>query len=163
MMLDAVKRNFAHLHPSVYPLGDSHRRSDVSGSTTAIRCDFFTLMFERRLTDFTARLTSRNIAALDRALALAPRPSWPVPVRSVQRIDPAKTREAGKVGIARVQLRAVLDREGSEVRVVDEVARRSEWFEELPDDRRMTIAWMDDDRTRLSQPASDDVQCPIRG
>ena len=79
------------------------------------------------------------------------RPSWPVPVRSVERIDPAKTREAGKVGIARVQLRAVLDREGSEVRVVDEVARR------------MTIAWMDDDRTRLSQPASDDVQGPIRG
>ena len=75
MMLDAVMRNFAHLHPSVYPLGDSHRRSDVSGSTTAIRCDFLTLIFERRLTDFTARLTSRNIEALDRALALAPRPS----------------------------------------------------------------------------------------
>src|SRR5947208_16474013 len=32
------------------------------------------------------------------------------PLRSVERIDPAKTREAGKVGIARVQLRAVLDR-----------------------------------------------------
>ena len=50
MMLDAVKRNFAHLHPSVYPLGDSHRRSDVSGSTTAIRCDFLTLIStEKRL------------------------------------------------------------------------------------------------------------------
>ena len=86
----------------------------------------------------------------------------PGTLRSVERIVPAETRETGKVGIARVQLRAVLDREGSEVRVVYEVARRSEWFEEVPDDRRMTIAWMDDDGTRLSQPTSDDVQCPVR-
>jgi mRNA-degrading endonuclease toxin of MazEF toxin-antitoxin module len=38
---------------------------------SAIRCDFLTLMFKRRLTDFTATLTSQKIEALDRALATA--------------------------------------------------------------------------------------------
>jgi mRNA-degrading endonuclease toxin of MazEF toxin-antitoxin module len=38
---------------------------------SAIRCDFLTLMFKRRLTDFTATMTPRKIVALDRALAIA--------------------------------------------------------------------------------------------
>ena len=38
---------------------------------SAVRCDFLTLMFKRRLTDFVATLTLAKIDALDRALALA--------------------------------------------------------------------------------------------
>ena len=38
---------------------------------SAIRCDFLTLMFKRRLTDFMATLTSKKIEALDRGLATA--------------------------------------------------------------------------------------------
>jgi mRNA interferase MazF len=38
---------------------------------SAVRCDFLTLMFKHRLTDFAATLTSKKIEALDRALAIA--------------------------------------------------------------------------------------------
>jgi mRNA interferase MazF len=38
---------------------------------SSVRCDFLTLMFKRRLTDFVATLASTKIEALDRALALA--------------------------------------------------------------------------------------------
>ena len=38
---------------------------------SAVRRDFLTLMFKRRLTDFAATLTSTKIEALDRALAIA--------------------------------------------------------------------------------------------
>jgi len=38
---------------------------------SAVRCDFLTLMFKRRLTDFIATLTPAKLEALDRALALA--------------------------------------------------------------------------------------------
>ena len=38
---------------------------------SAVRCDFLTLMFKRRLTDFVATLTSAKVDALNRALAFA--------------------------------------------------------------------------------------------
>jgi mRNA interferase MazF len=38
---------------------------------SAVRCDFLTLMFKRRLTEFVATLTSAKVEALDRALAFA--------------------------------------------------------------------------------------------
>ena len=39
--------------------------------TSAIRCDFLTLMFKTRLTDFVAELSSQKINELNRALAVA--------------------------------------------------------------------------------------------
>ena len=45
---------------------------------SSVRCDFLTLMFKRRLTDFVATFTSAKIQALDRALALdLPRDAGP--------------------------------------------------------------------------------------
>ena len=38
---------------------------------SAVRCDFLTLMFKRRLTDFVASLTSAKVEALNHALAFA--------------------------------------------------------------------------------------------
>ena len=38
---------------------------------SAVRCDFLTLMFKRRLTEFVATLTSAKVEALNRALAVA--------------------------------------------------------------------------------------------
>jgi hypothetical protein len=78
---------------------------------------------------------------------------------SVERVAPTETREAGKICVARAQLRAVLDSEGREVRIVHEVARRSERPQELSHDGSMTIAWMYDDGTRLAQPLRDHVEC----
>jgi mRNA interferase MazF len=39
--------------------------------TSAIRCDFLTLMFKARLTDFVATLNPRRLGELNRALARA--------------------------------------------------------------------------------------------
>lgn len=39
--------------------------------TSAIRCDFLTLMFKRHLTTFVATLPAHKLAELDRALAAA--------------------------------------------------------------------------------------------
>lgn len=39
--------------------------------TSAIRCDFLTLMFKRRLTDFVATLSPGKVGELNRALAVA--------------------------------------------------------------------------------------------
>lgn len=38
---------------------------------SAARCDFLSLLFKRKLTDFVAALSSRKIAELDHALAVA--------------------------------------------------------------------------------------------
>jgi mRNA interferase MazF len=38
---------------------------------SAVRCDFLTLMFERKLTNFVGALTALKIAELNRALAYA--------------------------------------------------------------------------------------------
>ena len=76
----------------------------------------------------------------------------------VEGIDPAKSREAGEVGVARMELGAVLDRQGREMGVVDEVAGRPEGFEEVPHHGRVAVARMDDDRTGLGEPAVDHVE-----
>lgn len=39
--------------------------------TSAIRCDFLTLMFKRKLTGFVGSLPARKVAELNRALAVA--------------------------------------------------------------------------------------------
>lgn len=39
--------------------------------TSALRCDFLTLMFKASLTDFVATLSARRLAELNRALAVA--------------------------------------------------------------------------------------------
>ena len=39
--------------------------------TSAVRCDFLSLMFKSRLTDFVATLSSRKVRELNRALAVA--------------------------------------------------------------------------------------------
>ena len=39
--------------------------------TSAIRCDFLTLMFKRKLTGFIGSLPARKVAELNRALAIA--------------------------------------------------------------------------------------------
>ena len=39
--------------------------------TSAVRCDFLTLMFKRRLTQFVGTLSAQKITGLNRALAVA--------------------------------------------------------------------------------------------
>jgi mRNA interferase MazF len=39
--------------------------------TSAVRCDFLTLMFKHRLTDFVATLSTAKLTELNRALAVA--------------------------------------------------------------------------------------------
>jgi mRNA interferase MazF len=38
---------------------------------SAARCDFLSLLFKRKLTDFVASLSARKVAEVDRALAVA--------------------------------------------------------------------------------------------
>lgn len=51
---------------------------------SAVRCDFLTLMFKRKLTDFVSRLQDEKIAELDRALATAL--DLPLPKREGDRL-----------------------------------------------------------------------------
>ncbi len=79
-------------------------------------------------------------------------------LRSVERVDPAEPGEAGEVGIARVQLPAVLDGEGGQVGIIHEVARRPDPSEKVPHDRRVPIARMHDDDAWSREPAADHVE-----
>ena len=81
--------------------------------------------------------------------------------RGVEGIGPAESREAGEIGVAGIQLGAVLDRQGSKMRVVDEVAGRPEGPEELTNRGRVAVARVDDDRTGLREPAVDHIECPV--
>jgi mRNA interferase MazF len=45
--------------------------SDGVPRTSAVRCDFLALLFKRKLNRFVGSLSSRKIAELDRALAVA--------------------------------------------------------------------------------------------
>jgi mRNA interferase MazF len=44
---------------------------DALPRTSAVRCDFLTLMFKTKLTDFVATLSPEKLRALNRALAVA--------------------------------------------------------------------------------------------
>ncbi len=80
-----VSRNFIAQHDAVATVVCAPVYGEVLGLSTevtlgpddglprssAARCDFLTLMFKRRLTDFVSTLAPAKVADLDRALASA--------------------------------------------------------------------------------------------
>ncbi|MGE0821865.1 MAG: type II toxin-antitoxin system PemK/MazF family toxin [Candidatus Binatia bacterium] len=80
-----VSRSFIAAHEDVSTVICAPVYSEVLGLTTevvlgpedglphtsAVRCDFLTLMFKTKLTNFVGTLTATKLAALNRALALA--------------------------------------------------------------------------------------------
>jgi hypothetical protein len=80
-------------------------------------------------------------------------------MRAGRSSGPGEPREA-RVGGA--ELGAVLDRKRRKVRVDGEVAYGAEWLEELAQQGGVSLGWMDDRRTRLREPAVDDVERPGR-
>ena len=76
----------------------------------------------------------------------------------IKRIDPAESREAREVGVARVQLGSVLDGDGRQMRVADEIAGGSQRPQQLPQKCGVPGAGLEDDGARSAEPAIDDVE-----
>src|SRR6266540_5201653 len=71
-----------------------------------------------------------------------------------QGIHPAQPRETGEVGVSRLQLSLVLDREGREVRVRGEIPGRAQRFQQTERQPGVAIAGMDDRDLRPRQPGA---------
>ena len=52
----------------------------------------------------------------------------------------------------------MFDGQGSEMRIVGEIAGGAKWLNELSQDRRVPLGWVNHEGTRLGQPSVDDVE-----
>ena len=66
-----VSRTFVAEHEDVSTVICAPVSEDGLPRTSAIRCDFLTLMFKRKLTHFVSTLSAFKLAQLNRALAHA--------------------------------------------------------------------------------------------
>jgi len=80
-----------------------------------------------------------------------------------QGVHPPKPGEAREIGVAGAELGAVLDREGREVRVADQVAGHSAGREQPAQHDRVPIPGMHHGRTGLCEPRLDDIEGAFPG
>ena len=74
---------------------------------------------------------------------------------SDERVYPPQARKSRHVGVGRVKLGLVLDRQGGKVRVRRQIAGGARRRKKIEEDIRMTISGVNENRLRLGEPRPD--------